>query len=103
MNNKIILFPAVIKQSHSKTNKVPAEIRTLALALRACLNIATDDSLVFILGHGEAKTNQKAVENWLLDNYSLLNIKFMSSPLEEITNDLETYLNSRLMMEDGSC
>lgn len=103
MNNKIILFPS-LKQHHSvKTNKVPATVRALALALRVKLNISADSSLVYILGYAEAKSNQSAIEKWLLDSFSEAKIKTMHSPLEDISNSLEIYLNDKLMVEDESC
>jgi len=103
MNNKIILFPSLKQHPAVKVNKVPATVRALALALRVKLNITTDASLVYILGYAEAKTNQTAIENWLLDNFSESEIKNMHSPLEDISNSLESYLNDKLMVEDESC
>lgn len=103
MSNKIIFFPTVKQQSSVKKHKVPATVRALALALRVNLNITADASLTYIIGNGKAKTNQAAIENWLLDNYSEGEIKAMPSPLEQITHSLERYLNNKLMIEDKSC
>jgi len=103
MSDKIIIFPTVKQQVSVKKHKVPATVRALALALRVNLNITADASLTCIIGNGDAKTNQAAIEKWLLDNYSEGEIKNMPSPLEEIANSLERYLNNKLMMEDGSC
>lgn len=100
MNNKIILFPSLKQHSAVRVNKVPSTIRALALALRLKLNIAADASLVYLLGYAKAKTNQSAIEKWLLDNFSESEIKIMRSPLEDISNSLENYLNDKLMMED---
>lgn len=104
MNNKIILFPTVKQSSVVKVNKVPVTVRALALALRINLNISTDSSLIYILGNGEASSNQHAIEIWLLENYNEHEIKSMSSPLEELANVLTTLLNNKLMsMEDELC
>ncbi len=104
MNNKIILFPALKQHPAVKINKVPVTVRALALALRVKLNITPDASLVYILGNGEASSNQNAIEIWLKDNYSEYEVKAMPSPLEQLANDLKTELNNKLMeMEDGSC
>ena len=103
MNNKIILFPSLKQHPAVKVNKVPATVRALALALRVKLNISPDASLVYILGYAEAKSNQSAIEKWLLDNFGESDIKTLHSPLEDISNSLEIYLNDKLMMEDESC
>ena len=103
MSDKIIFFPVVKQKSVVKSFKVSATVRALAVALRVNLNITADASLVYIIGNGEAKTNQDAIECWLMDNYSEEDIKSIPSPLDEITNTLKRYLNNKLMMEDGSC
>ena len=104
MSNKIILFPTAKQQTAVKVNKVPATVRALAIALRVKLNITTDSSLVYILGDGEAYSNQNAIEIWLKDNYDEYEIKLMSSPIEQLANDLKVVLNNKLMMmEDESC
>lgn len=104
MNNKIISFPSLKQHPSVKVNKVPATVRALALALRVKLNITPDSSLVYILGNGDAYSNQNAIEIWLKDNYSEYEVKAMSFPLQQLANDLKTMLNNKLMeMEDGSC
>jgi len=103
MNNKIILFPSLKQHPAVKINKVPSTVRALALALRLKLNIAADASLVYILGYADAKSNQSAIEKWLLDNYGESKIKTMHSPLEGILVALERHLNDKSMMEDESC
>ena len=103
MSNKIILFPSLKQHPAVKTNKIPTTVRALALALRVKLNITPDASLVYILGYDDAKSNQSAIEKWLLDNFGESEIKAMNSPLEDISNSLVSYLNNKLMMEDESC
>lgn len=98
MNNKIIPFPIVNQQSLPTIKKVPITVRSLALALKVKLRISSDSSLVYLLGDGDAISNQKAIEKWLLDNYNEYEIKAMDYPLDQLSNDLTTVLNTKLMM-----
>lgn len=98
MNNKIIPFPIVKQKALPTSNKVPATVRSLALALKVKLRVSSNSSLAYFLDNTEVKSNQRAIEKWLLDNYSEQDIKSMDSPLELLSDELTSVLNNKLMM-----
>lgn len=101
MSNKIIVFPKEKKQPSIKVSKIPATIRTLALALKVKLNISSDSSLVYVMGKGEASSNQNAIEIWLLENYEEYSLKSMITPLEYLANELTHFLNEKISSMEG--
>ena len=84
--------------------KVPCTYRNLAAALMARNFIPEGKALIAVLGSGNEYSNQRAVESWLMSQYSECAIRRMCSPLDTLDDELIHFLNERLSSEWGmSC
>jgi hypothetical protein len=84
--------------------KVPCAYRNLAAALMARNFIPEGKALIAFLGSGNENSNQRAIETWLMSQYSECAIRRMCSPLDTLGDELIHFLNERLNSEWGmSC
>jgi hypothetical protein len=84
--------------------KVPCAYRNLAAALMARNFIPEGKALIAFLGSGNEYSNQRAIETWLMSQYSECAIRRMCSPLDTLGDELIHFLNERLNSEWGmSC
>ena len=97
MNNNVIKFPAVVQPQTITVPKVPSLVRNMACALMVNLRINCSASLIYLLGTGAEKSNQEAIEAWLLREYGPDMISTLQDPTEKLSNALMTYLNDQLI------
>lgn len=101
MSNSIINFPLKKKVAVKLVIKVPSDIRRLASTLMLTAHISQGTSLVHVLGKGDERTNQQAIEAWLMKYYTSNEFSIMVNKVETLTDDLSRYLN--LNQEVPSC
>ena len=101
MSNSIIHFPLKKKVAVKLVAKVPSDIRRLASTLMLTVHIQQGTSLVHVLGNGDERTNQQAIETWLMKHYTNNELLIMKNKVETLTDDLSRYLN--LNQELPSC
>ena len=84
--------------------KVPSTYRNLAAALMVTISIPEGNALIAVLGTGNEYSNQRAIESWLMSEFSESAIRKMCSPLETLGEALIHFLNERLYSGEGlSC
>ena len=84
--------------------KVPCTYRNLAAALMAMSFIPEGNALIAVLGSGNEYSNQRAIETWLMSQYSECAIRKMLSPVDTLRDALIQFLNERLYSGEGlSC
>ena len=101
MSKSIINFPLKKKVAVKLVAKVPSDIRRLASTLMLTVHISLGTSLVHVLGKGDERSNQQAIETWLMRRYSNNELEIMHNKVETLTDDLSRYLN--LNQEVPSC
>jgi hypothetical protein len=66
--------------------------------------IPEGNALIAVLGRGNEYSNQRAIETWLMSQYSECAIRKMYSPLDTLGEALRLFLNERLNSGEGvSC
>lgn len=81
--------------------KVPCTYRNLAAALMVMSFIPEGNALIAVLGRGNEYSNQRAIETWLMSQYSECAIRKMCSPIDTLRDALIHFLNERLSSEWG--
>ncbi|MEW8508844.1 MAG: hypothetical protein AB2598_19315 [Candidatus Thiodiazotropha sp.] len=97
MSRVVSVFP---KQGHGVA-KVPRTYRNLAAALMVTKRIPEGNTLITVLGVGNEYSNQRAIESWLMSEYSESAIRKMCSPLEKLGDALVLCLYERLNSEES--
>ncbi|MEW8692923.1 MAG: hypothetical protein AB2535_17940 [Candidatus Thiodiazotropha endolucinida] len=68
------------------------------------LHIPEGKVLIAVLGSGNEYSTQRAIESWLMSQYSECAIRKMCSPLDTVGDALIHFLNERLKSGEGlSC
>lgn len=101
MSNSIIHFPLKKKVTIKLVTKVPSDVRRLASTLMLTVHIPRGTSLVNIIGNGKERSNQQAIETWLMKRYTNNELEIMHNKVETLTDDLSRFLN--LNQEVPSC
>lgn len=97
MRGEVSLFPF----KRTGIAKVPCTYRNLAAALMVTRRIPEGNVLIAVLGSGNDYSNQRAIETWLMSQYSECAIRRMCSPLDTLGDELIHFLNERLSSEGG--
>ena len=104
MSHSVIPFPQrEQKRGYTPTTKVPGYARKLAASLMWTLQIQPGLALVYILGHGDEYSNQRAVETWIMEHYSSDDIAAMESPVQVLHDALSRMLSHYDTQEALSC
>lgn len=73
--------------------KVPPLVRKLASSLIRTMQIQDGVGLVYVIGKGDEYSNQRAIETWLMTQYSDEVIVSMQAPLTTLAKSLEHHIN----------
>lgn len=84
MSSNVIMFPRKEQTTRQCVDKVPSYCRKLAASLTSVLNIQNGNELVRLIGNGDEYSNQRAIESWIQNNYSEVDVGTMESPLKEL-------------------
>lgn len=93
MIHSVITFPLKTRVLEARITKVPSYARKLAASLMWTLEIQEGLALVYIIGHGDEYSNQRAIESWLVTHYSEEEVHAMASPLNTLESALVRHIN----------
>lgn len=97
MRGEVSVYPTI----RPGIAKVPCTYRNLAAALMVMNFIPEGNALIAVLGRGNEYSNQRAIETWLMSQYSEHSIRKMRCPLDTVGDALIHFLNERLNSEGG--
>jgi len=96
MSNIIYLYPEKTKMKSSEIIKrVPNHVRKQAAALMVVMQIPDGFSLVHLIGHGDECSNQRAIETWLMNNFTEQSLLSHEQTLVTLQNALTQHLNNQ--------
>ena len=93
MSHVVIPFPGNKTTLVEDAFYIPSFVKKLASSLMICLEIKEGVELVNIIGNGDEHSNQKAIETWLMNQYTEESFLTMETPLSTLARALALYIS----------